>query len=52
MRQIWVRLTEQVARALRLKPTAWVKGLPLVDLLESIEDAIKATYALPEPKLQ
>ena len=24
----------------------------MVDLLESIEDAIKATYASPEPKLQ
>ncbi len=52
MRQIWVRLTEQIARALRLKPTAWVKDLPLVNLLELIADAIKANYTTPEPKLQ
>jgi hypothetical protein len=52
MRQIWVRLTEQIARALRLKPTDWVKDLPLAALLESIADSIKATYTLPEPKLE
>ena len=48
-----MRLTDQVARVWQLIPTNWVKDLPLAalaDLLESIADAIKATYTLPELK--
>jgi hypothetical protein len=51
MRQIWVRLTEQIARVKGLKPTAWVADLPLADLLESIADQVKHLHPPPEPKL-
>jgi hypothetical protein len=43
LRQIWVRLSERVARALGLKPKAWV-ALRLCDLLETLLDHLKTTY--------
>ena len=44
LRQVWVWLTWQVARARRLRPTAWVSELPLKRLLEWLADALKARY--------
>jgi hypothetical protein len=48
LRQVWVWLTWQVARARRLRPTAWVADLPLDRLLDWLADLLKAKY--PEDK--
>jgi hypothetical protein len=44
LRQVWVLLSGQVARARRLRPTQWVEELPLNRLLEWLADALKARY--------
>ena len=44
LRQVWVLLSGQVARARRLRPTQWVEELPLRRLLEWLADALKARY--------
>jgi hypothetical protein len=43
LRQLWVRLSEVVARSECRKPTAWVP-LRLVDLLESLAERLKSAY--------
>jgi len=43
LRQVWVRLSEQVARAGGLRPTAWA-ALPLWEVLEALADRLKARY--------
>jgi hypothetical protein len=43
LRQVWVRLTEQVARARGLTPTAWA-GCTLADLLDTLADQLKADH--------
>jgi hypothetical protein len=43
LRQIWVRLSEAIARALKLKPKTWV-ALRLCDLLETLSDQLKTLY--------
>ena len=48
LRQVWVRLTEQMARALKLKPKAWV-GYPVLDLLEQLADHVKPLYRVADP---
>jgi hypothetical protein len=45
LRQVWVRLTEEIARSRSLKPSAWVSELPLVEMLEWLADAIKTPNA-------
>jgi hypothetical protein len=49
LRQIWVWLTAQIAKAQHLKPTAWVEALPLREMLEFLADYLKAMYELPAP---
>ncbi len=44
LRQVWVWLTWQVARARRLRPTEWVEGLALATLLDWLADLLKARY--------
>jgi Transposase DDE domain len=44
VRQVWVCLSGQVARARGLRPTQWVWELPLKRLLEWLADALKARY--------
>jgi hypothetical protein len=44
LRQIWVRLSEHVARGQRLTPKAWV-GLRLADLLDILVDQLKIEVA-------
>jgi Transposase DDE domain len=48
LRQVWVYLSGQVARALGLRPGQWVQDLPLQRLLDWLADAVKARY--PEEK--
>jgi hypothetical protein len=47
LRQIWVRLSELVARTQKLKPTTWV-ALRLCDLLDTILDQLKKQFP-PKP---
>ena len=47
LRQLWVRLTEEITRANGLKPSAWVGELPLAEMIEWLIDAIKTP---DEPK--
>ncbi|HET8647042.1 MAG TPA: transposase [Vicinamibacteria bacterium] len=55
LRQAWVWLAAQVARARGLGPDAWVDELPLARLLDWLADALKRTYPerqaieLPQP---
>jgi Transposase DDE domain len=49
LRQVWVWLTWQVARARGLRATAWVGELPLQKLLGWLAGALKARY--PEHKV-
>lgn len=44
LRQAWVWLTGQLARDGRLRPTAWVEGLPLARLVEWLADALTRKY--------
>jgi hypothetical protein len=44
IRQVWVRLTEAVARAARLRPTDRVESLPLAEMVEWLADDLKARY--------
>jgi hypothetical protein len=44
LRQVWVVLTERIARARRLKPGAWVGDLTLPILLDWLADRIESLY--------
>jgi hypothetical protein len=44
LRQVWVWLSGQLARARGLRPTAWVAALPLATMLEWLADLLKARY--------
>jgi hypothetical protein len=44
LRQLWVRLTHQIAQARGLPRKAWVSELPLVEMLDWLTDAIKTHY--------
>lgn len=44
LRQVWVWLCWQIARAGGLRPTAWVAVLPLATMLDWLADLLKATY--------
>jgi len=44
LRQAWVWLSGQLARARGLRPRAWVGALPLRTLLEWLADLLKARY--------
>jgi Transposase DDE domain len=44
LRQVWVWLTWQVARALQLKPKQWVGLLPLATMLAWLADLLKDYY--------
>ncbi len=50
LRQIWVRLSEQLARAQGLLPTQWLE-FRLIELLEWLADQLKSVYPrnLPMP---
>jgi hypothetical protein len=51
LRQIWVWLTEQVARSQRATPTAWV-AVRLHDLLELLADLLKARHRQDVPTIR
>ena len=44
LRQVWVHLTQQIAKARKLSPKAWVSELRLVEMLDWIADHIRARY--------
>jgi len=44
LRQVWVVLTEQLARQRHAKPTAWIGELPLALLLDWLADHLEALY--------
>lgn len=44
LRQVWVVLTEQLARRRRAKPTAWLGDLPLALLLDWLGDHLETLY--------
>jgi hypothetical protein len=44
LRQVWVCLSGQLAQTLGLRPTAWVRDLPLQRVLEWLADTLKARY--------
>ncbi len=44
LRQAWVYLTQQIATDRRLRPRAWVRELPLVEMLEWLADRIRSRY--------
>ena len=44
LRQAWVWLSGQVARARGLRPSAWVSELPLRTMLDWLADLLKARY--------
>jgi hypothetical protein len=44
LRQVWVYLTQQIARDRGLRPGAWVSALPLVDMLGWLAEHIRAHY--------
>jgi hypothetical protein len=44
LRQVWVCLTQQIARAHGLTPKAWVSLLPLVEMLEWLAQQIRDLY--------
>src|SRR5262245_11812311 len=48
LRQAWVYLMAQVARARTLNPSAWVEQPPLTRLIEWLADALKARYKRSE----
>jgi hypothetical protein len=44
LRQVWVVLTEQLARQRRAKPTAWLGDLPMALLLDWLVDHLETLY--------
>lgn len=44
IRQVWVRLTETLARTAGMRPTAWVGALPLAEVVDWLADYLKARY--------
>ena len=44
LRQVWVWLSGQVAKARSLADAAWVSELPLMEMLEWLADALKRSY--------
>lgn len=44
LRQVWVYLTQQIAKARGLRPTAWVCELPLVEMLNWLVEDIQNHY--------
>jgi hypothetical protein len=44
LRQVWVCLTQQIARARRLSPKTWVSELPLVEMLDWLAQRIRSRY--------
>ena len=44
LRQVWVCLTQRIARARGLRPRAWVGELPLVEMLQWLADRIRSHY--------
>ncbi len=48
LRQVWVVLTEQIARSRRLKPGAWVGEMTFALLLDWLAHALERLY--PEPR--
>lgn len=44
LRQVWVVLTDQLARRRHAKPTAWIGELPLTLLLDWLGDHLEALY--------
>jgi hypothetical protein len=44
LRQVWVYLTQQIARDRGLRPRAWVGALPLVEMLDGLADHIRTQY--------
>lgn len=44
LRQAWVCLTLQIAKARGLLPNAWVSELPLVEMLQWLADRIRSRY--------
>ena len=44
LRQVWVWLSGQVARARGLRPTAWVAEFPLATMLDWLAELLKARY--------
>jgi hypothetical protein len=44
LRQVWVWLTAQVARDGGLRPTQWLRGLPLARMGEWLADLLKGKY--------
>lgn len=44
VRQVWVVLTEQLARQRRAKPSAWIGELPLALLLDWLADHLETLY--------
>jgi hypothetical protein len=44
LRQVWVWLTRQLARAQQLRPTPWVAGLPLAQRRDWLADLLKSKY--------
>jgi hypothetical protein len=49
LRQVWVWLTEQLARSRQARPTAWLGELPLQRLLQWLAENLQRTY--PEDKV-
>lgn len=44
LRQVWVCLTQRIAKARGLLPRAWVSELPLVEMLEWLAQRIRSRY--------
>jgi hypothetical protein len=44
LRQVWVYLTQQIARDRGLRPSAWVSELPLVEMLNWLVEDIQTYY--------
>jgi hypothetical protein len=49
LRQVWVVLTEQIARAWRAKPSAWIGALPLRKMLDWLVHFLTELY--PEERI-
>lgn len=44
LRQVWVLLTQQIARARGRVPSAWVSELPLVEMLDWLAQHVRSRY--------